>query len=425
MPDALPPGSTIGIMGGGQLGRMLAMAAARLGLKTHIFADEADAPAFDVAAVRTLGDFADAGGDREFRGLRRRRHLRVRERAGGDARGRCPRCAPVYPPPNAFAVAQDRLTEKSFLRDLGIPVAPFAPAGSAAELERALAQVKLPALLKTRRLGYDGKGQVLLRSKGEAGAALAELQGAPAIAEGLVAFSRELSVLVVRGRDGTMQFYDIVENVHEHGILATSRVPAPIPASVAFEARAIAGKIAAALGHVGVLAVEMFHCESGTPSLLVNEIAPRVHNSGHWTLDACLVSQFENHVRAICGWPLGETSRHSDALMTNLIGDDVERWRELAGDEGVALHLYGKSGRAPRPQDGPFHPPHPEELTPARALWTSWGPSVRASPDAGPAGSGPSGIWSHELPSFHGHLESDPRCKSSFAITMSIRPYGP
>ena len=151
-----------------------------------------------------------------------------------------------------------------------------------------------------------------------------------------------------------MQFYDTIENVHEHGILVTSRVPAPIAASVAFEARAIAGKIATALGHVGVLAVEMFHCEGDAPSLLVNEIAPRVHNSGHWTLDACLVSQFENHVRAICGWPLGETGRHSDAVMTNLIGEEVERWPELAGDEGIALHLYGKRDARPGRKMGHF-----------------------------------------------------------------------
>jgi 5-(carboxyamino)imidazole ribonucleotide synthase len=353
MPDALPPGSTIGIMGGGQLGRMLAMAAARLGLKTYLFADEANAPAFDVAAFRTLGDFADLAAIENFAGSVDVVTCEF-ENVPAAALEAAARAARVYPPPNAFAVAQDRLIEKSFLRELGIPVAPFAPVGSAAELERALDVVKLPALLKTRRFGYDGKGQVLLRGKEDANAARAELQGAPAIAEGLITFSRELSVLVVRGRDGTMQFYDTVENVHEHGILATSRVPAPIPASVAFEARAIAGKIAEALGHVGVLAVEMFHCESGAPSLLVNEIAPRVHNSGHWTLDACLVSQFENHMRAICGWPLGETSRHSDAVMTNLIGDEVERWQALVGEEGVALHLYGKRDARPGRKMGHF-----------------------------------------------------------------------
>jgi 5-(carboxyamino)imidazole ribonucleotide synthase len=353
MPDALPPGSTIGIMGGGQLGRMLAIAAASLGLKAHIYSDAADAPAFDVAGAHTVGAYGDANAIKTFAGLVDVVTCEF-ENVPAEAMEAAAGAAPVYPPPRAFAAAQDRLAEKSFLRDLAIPVAPFAAVSSAADLDGALRQVKPPALLKTRRLGYDGKGQVLVRSEAEGGGALAQFRGAPALLEGLVAFSRELSILAVRGRDGTTNFYDPVENVHEHGILATSRVPARIPASVAFEARAIAGKIAAALDYVGVLAVEMFHCEGATPSLLVNEMAPRVHNSGHWTLDACLVSQFENHVRAICGWPLGETSRHSDALMTNLIGKDAERWRALAGEEGVALHLYGKREARPGRKMGHF-----------------------------------------------------------------------
>ncbi len=342
MPDALPPGSTIGIMGGGQLGRMLAMAASRLGLKTHIYSDEDNPPAFDVAAFRTLGDFKDLAAIENFAGCVDVVTCEF-ENVPAEALEAAARAAPVYPPPSAFAVAQDRLAEKSFLRELAIPVAPFAPVTTASELKPALEAVKLPALLKTRRLGYDGKGQVLLRSAADTSEALKLLEGAPALLEGMVAFTRELSVLVVRGLDGSVQFYDAIENVHAHGILATSRVPAPVPASVAFEARTIAGRIAEALKHVGVLAVEMFHCEGNTPALLVNEIAPRMHNSGHWTLDACLTSQFENHVRAICGWPLGATLRHSDALMTNLIGDDVEGWRALAAEEGVALHLYGKA----------------------------------------------------------------------------------
>jgi 5-(carboxyamino)imidazole ribonucleotide synthase len=195
--------------------------------------------------------------------------------------------------------------------------------------------------LKTRRFGYDGKGQALVRSDGEAFAALKELRGQPALIERLVVFEREVSVLVVRGQDGEMKFYDPVENVHQNGILAISRVPARIHDDCAEEARQIAGKVANALGHVGVLCVEMFQRAGEKPRLLVNELAPRVHNSGHWTIDACLVSQFENHVRAIAGWPLGNTVRHSDALMTNLIGADVNRWRELAGED-LAVHLYGK-----------------------------------------------------------------------------------
>jgi 5-(carboxyamino)imidazole ribonucleotide synthase len=341
MPEALPPGSSIGIMGGGQLGRMLAMAASRLGLKTHIYSDETNAPAFEVAAVRTVGAYDDENTIEAFAAQVGVVTCEF-ENVPAQALEAAGRAAKVYPPPFSFAVAQDRLTEKTFLRELGIPVAPFAPVETASELNAALEQVTLPGILKTRRFGYDGKGQVPVLSGADASEALKLLEGAPALLEGMVAFTRELSVLVVRGQDGALQFYDVVENVHERGILATSRVPAPIPASIVFEARAIAGKVATALKHVGVLAVEMFQCE-GTPALLVNEFAPRVHNSGHWTLDACLTSQFENHVRAICGWPLGQTSRHSDALMTNLIGADVERWQELAAEEGVALHLYGKA----------------------------------------------------------------------------------
>jgi 5-(carboxyamino)imidazole ribonucleotide synthase len=345
MPEALPPGSIVGILGGGQLGRMLALAAARLGLKTHIYSDEPDAPAFDVSAFSTVGSFADeaALGDFaakvdvvtcEFENV----PARALEIAG--------KKAPVHPPAKAFAVAQDRLVEKDFMRGLGIPVADYADVHDEESLRDALARVELPAILKTRRFGYDGKGQALVRNEAEALTALHDLRGHPALIERLVAFEREISVLAVRGQDGALKFYDPVENVHQHGILAVSRVPARITADCALEARRIAGTIAEALGHVGVLCVEMFQREEA-PRLLVNEIAPRVHNSGHWTIDACLVSQFENHVRAIAGWPLGGTARHSDAVMTNLIGADVERWRELAGEEGVSVHLYGKAEARP------------------------------------------------------------------------------
>jgi 5-(carboxyamino)imidazole ribonucleotide synthase len=345
MPEALPPGSTIGILGGGQLGRMLALAAARLGLNSHIYSDEPNAPAFDVAAYCTVGSFEDEAAlgtfaasvdvvTCEFENV----PARALEIAG--------KKAPVHPPAKAFAVAQDRLVEKDFMRGLGIQVADYADVHDEQSLRDALAHVQLPAILKTRRFGYDGKGQALVRNEAEALAALTDLRGQAALIERLVAFEREISVLVVRGEDGTHKFYDPVENVHQNGILAISRAPARISADCAEEARAIAGKVAEALGHVGVLCVEMFQREEA-PRLLVNEIAPRVHNSGHWTIDACLVSQFENHIRAIAGWPLGGTERHSDAVMTNLIGADAERWRELAAEEGVAVHLYGKSEARP------------------------------------------------------------------------------
>jgi 5-(carboxyamino)imidazole ribonucleotide synthase len=342
----LPPGSTIGILGGGQLGRMLTTAASRLGLKTHIYSDEAGAPAFDVAANATVGSYEDEDAIKTFAGSVgvvtcefENVPAKTLEAAATEA--------PVSPSAKSFAVAQDRLAEKDFLRGLGVPVAPYAAVDSLDGLRAALAKVKHPALLKTRRFGYDGKGQVPIGSQGEVDAAWQAIGEVPSLLEGVVLFEREISVLVVRGQDGEMQFYDPVENVHQNGILAVSRVPAHISQTSAFAARQMAGSIAESLGHVGVLCVEMFEREGDDPPLLVNEIAPRVHNSGHWTLDACLVSQFENHVRAICGWPLGGTSRHSNAVMTNLIGADADNWLELASEHGAAVHLYGKQEARP------------------------------------------------------------------------------
>jgi 5-(carboxyamino)imidazole ribonucleotide synthase len=257
------------------------------------------------------------------------------------------RVVPVFPGAKSFAVAQDRLVEKDFVTGLGIPVAPYVKVDNEDDLRRALPQVRVPALLKTRRFGYDGKGQIVVRSADEITAAIESIGHAPALVEGIVPFEREVSAIVVRGRDGTMQFYDVVENVHENGILAISRAPARIAQALAVRAKTIAGKVADALGHVGVLCVEMFARESDKPALIVNEFAPRVHNSGHWTLDACLTSQFENHIRAICDWPLGDTGRHSDAVMTNLIGADVDKWRALAAEPDTAIHLYGKAEARP------------------------------------------------------------------------------
>jgi 5-(carboxyamino)imidazole ribonucleotide synthase len=346
MAEPLPPGSMIGILGGGQLGRMLALAAARLGLKAHIYADEDDAPAFDVAAMSTVGGFDDEAALADFAARVdvvtcefENVPARALEVAGAHA--------PVHPPAEAFAITQDRLSEKDFVKGLGIPVADYAAVDDANSLETALAAVKLPGLLKTRRFGYDGKGQALVRTETEAADAVKAFKGRPLVLERLVAFDREVSVVAVRGEDGTVHFYDPSENVHENGILAISRVPARLHADTVFAAQRIAGSIATALHHVGVLCVEMFERDAESPHLLVNEIAPRVHNSGHWTIDGCRVSQFENHVRAIAGWPLGDTDRHSDAVMTNLIGADVERWREFAGAEGTALHLYGKADARP------------------------------------------------------------------------------
>jgi 5-(carboxyamino)imidazole ribonucleotide synthase len=342
----LPPGSTIGILGGGQLGRMLSMAAARLGLKTHIYSDEADAPAFDVAHARTVGAYADEDATARFAASCQVVTCEF-ENVPAKTLEAAARAVPVFPGAKSFAVAQDRLAEKDFITGLGIAVAPYVKIDNADDLRRALAQVRIPALLKTRRFGYDGKGQVVIRGADEIAAALESIAHAPALVEGIVPFEREISVIVVRGQDGAEQFYDPVENVHENGILAISRAPARIAPALAVEAKKIAGRIAESLGHVGVLCVEMFARSGDKPALIVNEFAPRVHNSGHWTLDACLVSQFENHVRAICGWPLGDTSRHSDAVMTNLIGSDADTWRALAAEPDTAVHLYGKAEARP------------------------------------------------------------------------------
>lgn len=342
----LPPGSTIGILGGGQLGRMLSMAAARLGLKTHIYSDEADAPAFDVAHACTVGSYADEHALARFAASCAVVTCEF-ENVPAKTLEAASRVAPVFPGAKSFAVAQDRLVEKDFVTGLGIPVAPYAKVDDAEDLRRALPQVRIPALLKTRRFGYDGKGQFVIRGADEIAAALEATGHAPALVEGIVPFEREISVIVVRGRDGAEQFYDAVENVHENGILAISRAPARIGPALAVEAKTIAGRIADALGHVGVLCVEMFERSGERSELIVNEFAPRVHNSGHWTLDACLTSQFENHIRAICGWPLGDTTRHSDAVMTNLIGSDVDKWRALAAEPDTAIHLYGKAEARP------------------------------------------------------------------------------
>jgi 5-(carboxyamino)imidazole ribonucleotide synthase len=248
----------------------------------------------------------------------------------------------VAPGRKALHVTQDRLTEKQFVQGLGIAVAPFAPVSGPDD--EALARIGTPAILKTRRFGYDGKGQVRVSSPEEAEAALAAMAGQPAILEGHIAFDREVSVIAARGSNGAVAVYDIVENRHADQILRTSLVPANINSLLATQAREIARRIAEGLDYVGVLAVELFVAGD---TLMVNEIAPRVHNSGHWTLDACAVSQFEQHIRAIAGWPLGDPARHSDAVMVNLLGDEVNAWRALAAEPRTCIHVYGKAEARP------------------------------------------------------------------------------
>jgi 5-(carboxyamino)imidazole ribonucleotide synthase len=342
---ALPPGSTIGILGGGQLGRMLSLAAARLGLKCHICSD-VPGGACDVSAASTIGPFEDVERVRAFaQGVDVVTY--EFENVPLAAAHAAEAVVPVRPGPKALAVAQDRLEEKTFISGLGIPVAPFAPVHDDASLEAAVRAIGDAGILKTRRLGYDGKGQIRIRSAGELKPAFTSLQRAPSVLEGLVPFAYEVSVLVVRALQGETRVYDIPLNTHKDGILDTSTVPSPLSARDAARAREIAGAIATALGYVGVLGVEMFYVPEAAEPLVVNEIAPRVHNSGHWTMDACLVSQFENHIRAVAGWPLGSTDRHSDVVMTNLIGADADRWTALAAEPATALHLYGKPDARP------------------------------------------------------------------------------
>jgi 5-(carboxyamino)imidazole ribonucleotide synthase len=343
--SAIPPGSTIGILGGGQLGRMLALAAAQLGLKSHIYSD-VPGGACDVAAASTIGPYEDTARIRAFAEAvdvvtYEFENVPLEAAAAAEA------VAPVRPGPKALAVAQDRLEEKTFISALGIPVAPFAPVDSDASIASALRTIGETGILKTRRLGYDGKGQVRIKSASELAPAFETLKRAPCVLEGLVPFSYEVSVLVVRSVSGEVRFYDIPLNTHKDGILDTSTVPSPLPPGHATRATEIAGAIATALDYVGVLGVEMFYLPDAPEPLVVNEIAPRVHNSGHWTMDACLVGQFENHIRAVAGWPLGPTARHSDVTMTNLIGDDVNDWQALAAEPDAALHLYGKPEARP------------------------------------------------------------------------------
>ena len=337
MTDPLPSGSVIGILGGGQLGRMLALAAARLGLRVHIYEPAADCPAAQVAARCWTAAHDDTAALRDFAASVDVVTYEF-ENIPPAALDVIEAQRPVRPGRQALVTSRDRLAEKTFLSGLGLQTAPFAAVSTQAELLAALDRVGTPAILKTRTLGYDGKGQVRIAAPANAAAALDALAGAPAILEGLVQFSREVSVIAARGVDGAVAAYDPGENVHQDGILRTTTVPARLTPGQRTDAVLIAARILNALDYVGVLGVEMFVTDHG---LIVNEIAPRVHNSGHWTQNGCLVDQFEQHIRAVAGWPLGDGSRHSDVVMENLIGDDVTRIPRIAR-EGAAIHLYGK-----------------------------------------------------------------------------------
>ena len=338
----VPPGGTIGIIGGGQLGRMLALAASRLGLKTCIYNDEAEAPAFQVTPesvaapyddLNRLASFAEIcdAVTFEFENLPAHAIAHLAERVW------------VAPGVHALAMTQDRLTEKSFVEKLGLKTAPFFEVSLPEQAREAFGKIGGRGILKTRRLGYDGKGQAKVASADSAVRAFEELKGAPAILEGFVDFSYEASVVAARGQDGAFAAYDPPENEHEHHILRRSTVPSRLTGAQVDEAKAIARQIGDALEYVGVFAVELFVAPGG--DLLVNEIAPRVHNSGHWTIEACACSQFEQHIRAVAGWPLGDPRRHADAVMENIIGAEADAWQALA--KSGALHLYGKTEARP------------------------------------------------------------------------------
>lgn len=340
---ALTPGAVIGMLGGGQLGRMMALAAAQLGLDVHVYCPDTASPAFSVARYHTCAAYDDEDSLKAFA-----RSVDVVtyefENVPTSAADLLSQFVSVRPGIKALDVCQDRLTEKRFIADLGIEVAPFADVASDDDLIAAVDQIGLPAILKTRRFGYDGKGQVSLKKPEDVATARAAIGGGPAILEGFVPFEREVSIIAARSPDGQCRIYDIAENTHENHILRETRIPASAAPEVAMRANEIVQALMDGLDYVGVIAVELFlvRDEAGE-RLVVNEIAPRVHNSGHWTEAACPTSQFEQHIRAVAGWPLGETKRFANVVMTNILGAESENWQSFAGEPDVILHLYGKA----------------------------------------------------------------------------------
>jgi 5-(carboxyamino)imidazole ribonucleotide synthase len=340
----LGPGATIGILGGGQLGRMTALAAARLGYRCHVFTNECDSPSEQVSDAATVADFADCEALERFAGAVDIATIEFENIPAEAVRWVSDR-TPVLPQPEILEIAQDRLREKDFLRSIGVDTANYREISDAAALARAMRDFDYPAVLKTVRMGYDGKGQVTLSPEITADEAWRRMGGELGILESFVDFACEISVIVARGGNGAWATYPPVENQHANHILDTTIAPARITPETAMRAEAIARHVTEKLDLVGVLAVEMFVTRTG--DLLVNEMAPRPHNSGHWTIDACVTSQFEQLVRAICGLPLGSVEHHSDAVMKNLLGADVEKWRDALSDPFAKLHLYGKTAVQP------------------------------------------------------------------------------
>ena len=343
MSEALKPGATIGILGGGQLGRMLAVAASRLGYKTHIYEPSANPPAADVAHACTTAGYEDHAALAAFAGSVDVITYEF-ENVPTAALDLLEAAKPIRPNRRALAISQERIAEKDFLTGLGLTCAPYRAVNSLADLEAAIAEIGTPAILKTTRLGYDGKGQARIMAAADAPAAFGAMNGAPSVLEGFVSFSHEVSVIAARGLDGSVAAYDPGENVHKDGILATTTIPARLSPGQRSDAVLIAARILNALDYVGVMGVELFVTPAG---LLVNEIAPRVHNSGHWTQNGCAVDQFEQHIRAVVGLALGDGARHSDVVMENLIGDDIDKVPAILKERHAALHLYGKAEARP------------------------------------------------------------------------------
>lgn len=339
MSETLPAGSIIGILGGGQLGRMLSVAASRLGYRCHIFEPGAGAPAGHVAEAVTCASYDD---EAALRGFAQAVDVITYEfeNVPTSALDLLESLKPIRPGREALRISQDRIIEKDFLSALGLKVAPYQAVNSQADLTQAIADIGAPAILKTCRFGYDGKGQARISAAEDAADAWAAMKDAPSVLEGFVEFSHEVSVIAARGVTGEVACFDPGENVHRDGILRTTTVPARLSPSQRSDAVLIAAQILNALDYVGVLGVELFVTPKG---LIVNEIAPRVHNSGHWTQAGCAVDQFEQHIRAITGWPLGDGQRFADVVMENLIGDDMDKLPELSREKHTQVHLYGKA----------------------------------------------------------------------------------
>jgi 5-(carboxyamino)imidazole ribonucleotide synthase len=349
----LKPGATIGILGGGQLARMLALAAAPLGLKCHVYSPEKDSCAFDVVHAQTIADFEDESALAAFAEAVDVVTYEF-ENVPANTAAYLTAHTKVLPDPRVLETTQDRLIEKNFVTGLKIATAPYAPVHSATQLADGLEKVGIPAVLKTTRMGYDGKGQRKIEKASEANEAWRSLKNVPCILEGFVKFQREVSVIVARAETGSVECFEVTENVHRDHILHTSTVPAKVTPALAAEARRVATKIVNAFGYVGVMGVEMFVVRKGREEhVLVNELAPRVHNSGHWTIDGATASQFEQHIRAIAGWPLAKPKRLGAKVeMTNLIGDEILDHARWLTAPNTALHIYGKGKPSPRRKMG-------------------------------------------------------------------------